>query len=110
MTIAALPLTRVEALSLDNPLTAAHRRELAAARDRAKSIRKAARVAAFNGWTTALIAALSAPFAIVSAIGMALTVGMAFVAWNDSGVASCCFVLIRAAQRVWGGIRSACWR
>jgi hypothetical protein len=66
-----------------DPLSAEHRRELAAARDRAKTIRKAARVAAFNGWTTAIIAAFSAPFALFSPIGLALTAGIAFVAFNE---------------------------
>ena len=60
-----------------------HRRELVAARDRSTSIRKAARVAAFNGWTTALIAALSAPFSLFSPVGLALTAGIAIVAYNE---------------------------
>jgi hypothetical protein len=65
------------------PLNVEHRRELVAARDRSTPIRKTARVAAFNGWTTALIAALSAPFSLFSPVGLALTVGIAFVAFNE---------------------------
>ena len=83
MTIAAIPLARFEDRSLTDPLTAEHRRELSAARDRAKTIRKAARVAAFNGWTSAIVAAFSAPFSLFSPVGLALTVGIALVAFNE---------------------------
>jgi hypothetical protein len=68
---------------LDNPLTSEHRRELTLARDRSKAIRKAANVAAFNGWTTAIIAALSAPFALFSVAALLLTIGFAVVAYNE---------------------------
>jgi hypothetical protein len=83
MTIAAVPLSRFEERLALDPLTVEHRRELLAARDRSTSIRKAARVAAFNGWTTALIAALSAPFSLFSPVGLALTAGIAIVAFNE---------------------------
>jgi hypothetical protein len=69
--------------SAANPFSADHRRELASARDRAKSIRKAARVASFNGWTTAFIAACSAPFALSDITTFAMTVVLAFVAFNE---------------------------
>jgi hypothetical protein len=59
------------------------RRELALARDRTKVIRKAASVAAFNGWVTAVIAALSAPFAPFSLVGFLVTCGLALVAYNE---------------------------
>jgi hypothetical protein len=69
----------------DNPLSATHRRELAAARDRAKTIRKAARVAGFNGWTTAAAAACSAMFLVFdrSPIAIAITIGLAIIAYNE---------------------------
>ena len=69
----------------DNPLSATHRRELSTARDRAKTIRKAASVAAFNGWTTAIAAALSAMFLLFdrSVTAMAITVGISIVAYNE---------------------------
>jgi hypothetical protein len=69
----------------DNPLSVAHRRELTAARDRAKTIRKAARIAAFNGWTTAAAAALSAMFLVFdrSALAIAITLGLTTVAYNE---------------------------
>jgi hypothetical protein len=67
----------------NDPLTSAHRRELALARDRSKSIRRVARVASFNGWASAVMAALSAPFALFSLSGLAITVGMSLVAYNE---------------------------
>jgi hypothetical protein len=82
MTIAAAGMPLGERLLAD-PLTMEHRRELSAARDRARVIRKAARVAAFNGWTTAIIAALSAPFSLFSTVGLALTAGLFLVAFNE---------------------------
>jgi hypothetical protein len=81
--IAALPLLGMSGQLSDNPLSASHRRELSAARDRARPIRKAARVASFNGWSSAAIAALSAPFSIWSPVGMALTAGIALIAFNE---------------------------
>ncbi len=67
----------------DWPLTTAHFQEVARADKRAKLIRKAARVASFNGWTTAVIAALSAPFALFSIAGCLVTVVLSVVAWNE---------------------------
>jgi hypothetical protein len=67
----------------DRPLSVTHLNELAAARDRAKSIRKAARVAAFNGWTTATFAACSALFALFDPSGWLITAGLALVAYNE---------------------------
>jgi hypothetical protein len=64
-------------------LTPELRRELALARDRTKVIRKAASVAAFNGWVTAVITALSAPFALFSIVGFLVTCILAFVAYNE---------------------------
>jgi hypothetical protein len=63
----------------------AHRRELSAARDRAKTIRKAARVAAFNGWTTAAVAALSAMFLLFdhSSLAIAVTLALSIVTYNE---------------------------
>jgi hypothetical protein len=73
------------ALLTDNPLTATHRRELAIARDRAKTIRKAARVAAFNGWTTAAAAAFSAMFLVFdrSPLAIAITLGLTIITYNE---------------------------
>ncbi len=70
-------------LSSEGPLSTEHFQELARADDRAKLIRKAARVAAFNGWTTAIIAALSAPFAFFSVAGFLVTAVLTLVAANE---------------------------
>jgi hypothetical protein len=83
MSFAAYPTTRIPEALLSDPLSAEHRRQLSAARGRGKVIRKAARVAAFNGWTTALIAAASAPFSLGSPVGLALAAGIAYVALNE---------------------------
>ncbi len=78
-----MPTPCAERSLADNPLSATHHVELATARDRAKPIRKAARVAAFNAWTTAAIAGLSAPFALFDRSGALLTIGLAIVAYNE---------------------------
>src|SRR5947199_7321229 len=81
----AIPMFRAGVSLADNPLSATHHLELATARDRAKSIRKAARVAAFNGWTTAAIAAFSAMFLLFdrSGLAIAMTLGLSIVAYNE---------------------------
>jgi hypothetical protein len=83
MTIAAIPFEGFENNFAAGPLTAEHRRELSTARDRSRVIRKTARVAAFNGWTSALIAAASAPFSFSSPIAFVLTIGIALIAFNE---------------------------
>lgn len=73
------------ALLSENPLSLAHRRELVAARDRASSIRKAGRVAAFNGWTTGLCAACSLMFLVFdrSPLAIAIAVGLSIITFNE---------------------------
>lgn len=65
------------------PLAAEHHRELAVANERSKKIRKAAGVAAFNGWVTGIFAVTSAPFAPFSIAGFLVTVGLGIVAYNE---------------------------
>ena len=67
----------------DGPLTREHHHELALAAGRAKKIRKAAGVAAFNGWTTGIFAAVSAPFAPFSVAGFLVTAGLTLIAYNE---------------------------
>ncbi len=67
----------------DGPLTQEHHRELAVANERAKKIRRAAGVAAFNGWTIGIFAVLSAPFAPFSIAGFLVTVGLSVIAYNE---------------------------
>lgn len=64
-------------------LAAEHQQEIATANARAKKIRKAAKVAEFNGWVTAIFAACSAPFAPFSVCGFLIAVGLAVVAYNE---------------------------
>ena len=78
-TLATLPSN----ISSGGPLTSEHRRELARARQTSKAVRKAARIAAFNGWATAAVAALSAPFALFSLTGLLMLTGLSLVAYNE---------------------------
>lgn len=77
------PLAPQSDATRGDPLSAEHRQQLAAARERMKVVRKTARVAQFNGWTTAVIAAMSLPFAFFSFVGFAMTLGIAIVAFNE---------------------------
>jgi hypothetical protein len=81
--VTAATLVRESDAKSDGPLTAEHHQELALARLRAVPIRKAARVVSFNAWATAVIAFLSAPFAIFSGAGFAIFVGLVVVAVNE---------------------------
>lgn len=65
------------------PLTDQQQQELANARQRGKKIQCAAGVAAFNGWSIGIFAALSTPFALFSLPGFVLVVGMAAVAYGE---------------------------
>lgn len=67
----------------DGPLTQQHHQQLAIANKRARQIRNAAQVASFNGWTIAILAALSAPFALFGVAGLLVTAGLAVVAYNE---------------------------
>lgn len=75
--------TATIAAPVTNPLTPAWREELTLANGRAKAIRKASGVAAFNGWMTGFFAACSAPFSLFSIPGFLVTAGLAFVAYNE---------------------------
>lgn len=75
--------TAVITVPTDPPLSDVHHRALVAARDRAEPVRRVGRVATFNAWTTAILAGLSAPFAIFSVAGFVIFVGLSLVAWNE---------------------------
>ncbi|TWU04242.1 hypothetical protein [Stieleria varia] len=106
------------------PLSEQHFQELAFATQRALPVRRAARVAAFNGWITAIIAALSLPFAVTGLIALLVAIGLGVVAflefrgrrqllafkpegatllgWNQAGfmtliIAYCCWMLFSGA-------------
>jgi hypothetical protein len=65
------------------PLTPELRHELVRAKGRTKAMRKAASVAAFNGCSTGIMAAISAPFALFSAAGFLMTAGLVVIAYNE---------------------------
>lgn len=69
--------------SVETPLTLSQRDELLVAKQAAKKIRSAARVASFNGWTIGVAAALSAPFALFGTTALLMTVGLAVVSFNE---------------------------
>jgi hypothetical protein len=67
------------------PLSAEHHRELALAKERGAKVRRAAGVAAFNGWITGVIAACSALVLLFSPgiVNVLATAGLAAVAYNE---------------------------
>ena len=67
------------------PLTPEHHQELALAQQRGVKIRKTARMANFNGWTTGIIAVSSALFTLFSfsMVSLLLTAGLATIAFNE---------------------------
>ena len=67
----------------DSPLSGEQQRELAAANERALKIHQAAKVAAFNGWTAGIFAALSLPFALFSKTALVMCIALAVVAYNE---------------------------
>ncbi len=67
----------------EGPLSRHHHEELAQANQRAKKVRRAASVAAFNGWAAGIFALLSAPFAMFSIEGFLITAGLALIAANE---------------------------
>jgi len=67
----------------DGPLSQSQQDEVTAAHLRAGKIRKAASVAGFNGWVTAIIAVCSAPFALFSLSGFLVMAGLSLVAYNE---------------------------
>lgn len=58
-------------------------RELAEASRRGRKVFNAAKVAAFNGWACAILAALALPFALTSIPALVGGLGLATVAWNE---------------------------
>lgn len=67
----------------DEPLDAVHYQQLREAEHRAGRVRRAAGIARFNGWLTAIAAVLSAPFALFSVGGLLITVVLSVIAWIE---------------------------
>ena len=69
-------------MSGDGPLSPEQQEELSRATERAAKVLGAAKVAAFNGWTIGVFAAISLLFAVFSVTALVMGIGMAVVAWN----------------------------
>ena len=67
----------------NGPLSPAQQRELVEANRRARKIVRATKVAAFNGWSFGLFAALTLPFALFSLTSLVMGLGLAAVAYNE---------------------------
>lgn len=82
--VSVLPLDMplVVATAADGPLSPAHVRELAESRTRAKKVRRAAAVAAIDGWTTGVFGAVALIGGIWSVPALALGLGLVFAAVN----------------------------
>ncbi len=65
------------------PLTPEHLTMLRDAEVRARKIRRAAAVAAFNGWSEAIFAVISAIFAFADPVGFVAAAVLGFVAYHD---------------------------
>ncbi len=65
------------------PLSPEQQEELARANQRAKKVLGAAKVAAFNGWSIGVLAAITLLFALFSTTARVIGIGMAIVAWNE---------------------------
>ncbi len=73
----------VSAEAAGGPLTEAHQLELMLANQRARKIRRAARVAAFNGWVTGILAGCAAPFIVFGMTNLLIAGALAFIAYNE---------------------------
>jgi len=71
------------AASSDAPLTEDHQKEIVAAFERSKKIRRAARVAGFNGWVTGFFAICSALSAYFSLAGIPVAICLGIVTFNE---------------------------
>ena len=67
----------------DGPLTLEHHQAIVVAHARAKTIRAAAKVASFNGWSTGVFAAASVLFVFFSLPALLITIGLGIVTYNE---------------------------
>lgn len=77
-----LDMPLVMAKAADGPLSAAHVRELTESRKRARKVRRAAGVAAFDGWTTGVFGAAALLGGIWSVPALLLGIGLVAAAIN----------------------------
>lgn len=69
--------------SPSSPLSPEQQHALAEANQRAKKILSAANVAAFNGWTLAVLAGVTVLFAVLSPTALIMGAAMGYLAWNE---------------------------
>jgi len=67
----------------DEPISHEQLRELTEANGRARKVRRAVKVATFNGWSIGLFAVLSLPFALFSVTSLVMCLALALVAYNE---------------------------
>ena len=65
------------------PLSPEHLEALSEANRRAQSLRAAGKLAAVNGWSSAVFSVLCAPFALFGLTAAVMGVGLGAVAWNE---------------------------
>ena len=65
------------------PLSAEHQQQLADAHRRAGKVMAASKVAAFNGWTTAVLAAMTLPFALFGFSALLISAALGLIACNE---------------------------
>ncbi len=65
------------------PIAPEHMEMLGEANVRARKVLRAAKMAAFNGWTIGAFAALSLPFAFFGIDALVMCLGLGAVAWNE---------------------------
>ncbi len=82
MTITQVSTTLCKAV-VNDPISPEQQRELAEANRRARKVRRAAKVATFNGWSIGIFAALSLPFALFSVTALVMCLALAGVAYNE---------------------------
>ena len=83
MTTTLLIDTDPAATAQGRPLSGENQRELAEANERAGKVRRAAKVATFNGWSIGIFAALSLPFALFSKTAFVMCIALGVVAYNE---------------------------
>lgn len=78
-----VPFVAQDAESLCRPFSMQHEHALIAANERIRKVHNAAKVAAFNGWTAVVFAALCLPFAVFVVTALVMGMALAIVAWNE---------------------------
>lgn len=81
--VAPIHRSQTETVNLDTPLSLEQQQQLTKAFRRARTLIAATKVAAFNGWSTSVFAAISLVFALFSVKALVVGLGLALIAWNE---------------------------